>query len=187
MNPGHEVQQARLMEKFTRELGEKARAGLADPMVTDLLVNEDGRLWFDAHGKGMLDTGVIMSPTQVESLIGTVAALLNIVVNSENPILEGELPTGLGRIEGLVAPVVERPCLAIRKPAQVLYTLEDYIKANILTERQAGIFRNAIVEGRNIVIAGGTGSGETTLTSALIHEMAELGSENDRYVILEDT
>src|SRR5260370_11363780 len=89
MNSVREVQQARLIEKFERELGEQAQAGLADPAVTDLIVNRDGHLWFDAHGKGMWDTGCVMPPTQVESLIGTVAALLNMVVNGRR-----RLPTG---------------------------------------------------------------------------------------------
>ena len=109
MNSVREVQQARLIEKFERELGEQARQGIADPAVTDLIVNRDGHLWFDAHGKGMWDTGCVMPPTQVESLIGTVAALLNMVVNAQSPIIEGELPGGIGRFEGLVPPVVAHP------------------------------------------------------------------------------
>jgi type IV secretion system protein VirB11 len=187
MNSVREVQQTRLLEKFERELGEKARQGIGDPSVTDLIVNQDGHLWFDAHGKGMWDTNYLIPATQVESLIGTVAAFLNTVVNAQNPILEGELPGGIGRFEGLVPPVVSQPCFAIRKPAQLLYTLDDYVRAAIVTENQAEILRTAILHCQNIVIAGGTGSGKTTLTSALIHEMAKLGDPGNRYAILEDT
>ncbi len=187
MSTVHQLQQFRLIEKFERELGEQARQGLADSAVTDLIVNRDGHLWFDAHGKGMWDTGCVIPATQVESLIGTVAALLNMVVNAQSPIIEGELPGGIGRFEGLVPPVVAVPCFAIRTPAQVLYTLEDYLKSGIITEHQAGIFRGAIVKRENIVIAGGTGSGKTTLTSALLYEMVKLGEPGDRYAILEDT
>ena len=120
MNSVRDVQQARLIEKFERELGGKAREGIADPAVTDLIVNQDGHLWLDAHGKGMWDSGCVMPATQVESLIGTVAALLNTVVNAQIPIIEGELPGGIGRFEGLVPPVVAQPCFAIRKPAQIV-------------------------------------------------------------------
>ena len=67
MNSVREVQQARLIEKFERELGEQARQGILDPAVTDLIVNQDGHLWFDAHGKGMWDTNYLIPPTQVES------------------------------------------------------------------------------------------------------------------------
>ena len=174
MNSVRDVQQARLIEKFERELGGKAREGIADPAVTDLIVNQDGHLWLDAHGKGMWDSGCVMPATQVESLIGTVAALLNTVVNAQIPIIEGELPGGIGRFEGLVPPVVAQPCVAIRKPAQIVYTLDDYVSSGIVSEFQAGVFRTAITECQNIVISGGTGSGKKTLTSALIYEMAKL-------------
>jgi type IV secretion system protein VirB11 len=187
MNSVHEVQHTRLTEKLRRELGEKALEGLADPSVTELIVNDNGHLWFEAHGKGMWDTDFVMPTTQVESLIGTVAAMLNMVANAQNPIVEGELPLGRCRFEGLVPPIVARPCFVIRKPAQVLYTLEDYVKADIISVRWADLFRDAIRKRRNIVIAGGTGSGKTTLTSALIDEMVRLGDPSERYVIIEDT
>jgi hypothetical protein len=51
MNSVRDVQQARLIEKFEREMGEQARAGLADPAVTDLIVNRDGHLWFERTAK----------------------------------------------------------------------------------------------------------------------------------------
>jgi P-type conjugative transfer ATPase TrbB len=187
MNSAHELQHARLMEKFRRELGEEAGRGLADPDVTELIVNEDGHLWFEAHGKGMWDTGCVMPPAQVESLIGTVAAMLNTVANAQNPIVEGELPVGRCRVEGLVPPIVAQPCFVIRKPAQVLYTLEDYVRAEIISPGHAEVFRGAIRDRRNIVLAGGTSSGKTTLASALIDAMVKLGDESERYVIIEDT
>jgi type IV secretion system protein VirB11 len=75
----------------------------------------------------------------------------------------------------------------MRKPAQVLYTLDDYVRDEILRDAQAGILREAIDSRRNVVIAGGTGSGKTTLAGALINEMVERSDPNERYVIIEDT
>jgi type IV secretion system protein VirB11 len=75
----------------------------------------------------------------------------------------------------------------MRKPAQVLYTLDDYVRDEILCDAQAGILREAIDSRRNVVIAGGTGSGKTTLAGALINEMVERSDPNERYVIIEDT
>jgi type IV secretion system protein VirB11 len=75
----------------------------------------------------------------------------------------------------------------MRKPAHVLYTLDDYVRDGIITESQAQSFRGAIDRRENIVIGGGTGSGKTTLGGALINEMVARSDPNERYVIIEDT
>ena len=89
---------ARLEEKLKRELGPAILEALADPGVVEVMLNPDGRLWLDVLGVGMHDTGVRMEPAQTESLLGTVAMMLNTVVNDEHPILEGELPLDGSRI-----------------------------------------------------------------------------------------
>jgi type IV secretion system protein VirB11 len=81
-------------------------------------------------------------------------------------------------------PVAPAPCFAIRKPADVPYRLADYVAARILTPPQAHVLAEAVREKRNIVVAGGTSSGKTTLVNALLAEVAGL---NERVVILEDT
>lgn len=75
----------------------------------------------------------------------------------------------------------------MRKPAQVLYTIDDYIRDGILHEAHAQVLRDAVDERLNIVVAGGTGSGKTTLAGALINEMVERSDPNERYIIIEDT
>ena len=73
------------------------------------MVNEDGRVWFEAHGKGLYAAGFTFPESQRESLIGTVAAMLGMVADAEHPIVEGELPIAGIRFEGLMPPVVRRP------------------------------------------------------------------------------
>jgi type IV secretion system protein VirB11 len=182
-----QIQERRRDELLRRQLGPQLLSAIADPIITDILVNEDGRAWFEAHGKGMFEAGFSVPASQVESLIGTVAAALGTVVDADHPIVEGELQIDRIRFEGFIPPVVRRPCLAMRKPAQVLYTLDDYVRDRIVTEGQAGIFREAIDRRENIVIGGGTGSGKTTLGGALINEMVARSDPNERYVIIEDT
>jgi type IV secretion system protein VirB11 len=135
----------------------------------------------------MREAGLTLAPSQVESLIGTVAASLGTVANGANPIIEGELPIAAIRFEGLLPPVARKPCCVMRKPAQVLYTLNDYVRDQILSEAHGDVLRSAVDQRRNIVIAGGTGSGKTTLAGALINEMVERSDPNERYVIIEDT
>jgi type IV secretion system protein VirB11 len=155
-----QIQERRRDELLRRQLGPRLLAAMADPAITDIIINEDGRTWFEAHSKGLFEAGFSISASQIESLIGTVAAALGTVTDADHPIVEGELPIERMRFEGLMPPVVRRPCFAMRKPAQVLYTLTDYVRDRIVTESQTGIFREAIVRRENILISGGTGSGK---------------------------
>jgi type IV secretion system protein TrbB len=182
-----DVQTARLSEKLRRELGPVVLKALSDPDVIEIILNPDGRIWIESHTAGMSQTDASMAPTQAENLIGTVAAALNAVANPQNPIIEGELPLTGSRFEGLLPPIAPSPCFVIRKRASVLYTLDHYLKDTILTRAQAIVLRDAIAKRRNILIAGGTGSGKTTLVNALIHEMVSLGDQAERFVIIEDT
>jgi P-type conjugative transfer ATPase TrbB len=187
MNSARELQDRRLDELLRRQLGTRILAAIADPTVTEIIVNDDGRVWFEAYGRGMHEAGLSLAASQVESLIGTVAASLGAVANAGNPIIEGELTIGGIRFEGVLPPVARKPCCVMRKPAQVLYTLDDYVRDRILSETHAAHLRKAIDERRNIVVAGGTGSGKTTLAGALINEMVARSDPNERYVIIEDT
>jgi type IV secretion system protein VirB11 len=182
-----QVQERRLEELLKRQLGPRILAAIADPQITEIIVNEDGRLWFESYGSGMREAGLTLAPSQVESLIGTVAASLGTVANVANPIIEGELPIAAIRFEGLLPPVARKPCCVMRKPAQVLFTVDDYVRDGTLSDAYAEVLRKAIDQRRNIVIAGGTGSGKTTLVGALINEMVERSDPNERYVIIEDT
>ena len=183
----HDVQQHRLQELLRRQLGAKILSAIEDPKITEIIVNEDGRVWFESHDHGLHEGGTSFAPAQIESLIGTVAASLRTVVNAQNPIVEGELPIGGVRFEGLLPPVARHPCCVMRKPAQVLYRLDDYIRDGVLEERFSEIVREYIDQRGNIVIAGGTASGKTTLAGAIINEMVERSDPNERYVIIEDT
>src|SRR6202158_5790721 len=182
-----DVQITRLSEKLRRELGPVVLKALSDPDVIKIILNPDGRIWVESHTAGMSQTDASMAPTQAENLIGTVAAAVNAVANPKNPIMEGDIPLTGSRFEGLLPPIAPSPCFVIRKRASVLYTLDHYLKDNIVTRAQAIALRDAIAKRRNIVIAGGTGSGKTTLVNALIHEMVTLGDQAERFVIIEDT
>lgn len=175
----------RLDEMLRRQLGKVILDAIADPMVTDILVNDDGLLWIERHGESMFNS-LTLPPSHVEAIIGTVAASLNTVANAEHPILEGELPIARIRFEGLLPPIARRPCFAMRKPANVLYTLDDYVRDGIISDELRDKFRGAIKRRENIILGGGTGSGKTTLAGAIINEMVVLFPEA-RYVIIEDT
>lgn len=115
------------------------------------------------------------------------AALLGTVVHGRAPIVEGELPINGYRFEGILPPVSTAPTFVIRKRASQVYSLDDYVKAGILTPAQQKVLVDGVRERRNILIAGGTASGKTTLANALMREIVALGDPTERIVILEDT
>ncbi len=187
MSTPREIEAARFDELLRLQLGPQLLAAIADPAITDIMYNADGRLWCEAHGRGLYEAGFALPGSKVEALIGIVATSLGMVANRDHPIVEGVLPIERIRFEGVLPPVAARASFAMRKPSKVLYTFDDYIRDHILTAQQAGVFRDAVARKLNILIAGGTGSGKTTLAATLINEMAALSDPNDRYILLEDT
>ncbi|MGY3404758.1 P-type conjugative transfer ATPase TrbB [Bradyrhizobium sp. GM5.1] len=105
-------------------------------------------------------------------------------LHGEKPRVSAELPETGERFEGLLPPVVAAPAFAIRKPAVAVFTLDDYAAAGIMTAGQAGVLREAVAARKNILVAGGTSTGKTTLTNALL---AEIAGTTDRVVLIEDT
>ena len=81
-------------------------------------------------------------------------------------------------------PVALQPSFAIRVPAARVFRLEDYVGGTTMSEAAACALRRAVKSRQNILVVGGTGSGKTTLTNALL---AEIANEDHRILILEDT
>ncbi|MES3041161.1 MAG: P-type conjugative transfer ATPase TrbB [Pseudomonadota bacterium] len=157
---------------------------LEDPEVVEVLLNPDGSLWLDKLGSGRAPVGISMTPADAERIIRLVAAHVRAEVHAGAPILSAELPETGERFEGVLPPVVKAPAFAIRKRAVGVIRLDHYVADNILNVHQAEFLRKAVRARLNILIAGGTSSGKTTMANALLAEMAVTG---DRVIILEDT
>ena len=170
-------------------MGPAIAAALGDPLTIEVMVNPDGMLRLDRLGEGRVETGVRIEPAQVERIVRLVASHVRAEVHAAAPIVSAELPPhgdGLSgeRFEGLLPPVAPGPCFAIRKPAARIYSLSDYVRDGIMSAEAAQALALAAVERRNILVAGGTSSGKTTLANALLAEIARL---NERLVLIEDT
>ena len=132
----------------------------------------------------MEDTGCRVSPADAERIVRLVAHHVGVEVHGGSPRVSAELPETGERFEGLVPPVVAAPCFAIRRPAVAVFTLSDYVAAGIMSPWQADALRAAVRERKNVLVAGGTSTGKTTLVNALLAEIADTG---DRIVLIEDT
>ena len=165
-------------------LGPAIAAFLEDPAIVEVMLNPDGRLWIDRLSTGLADTGERLSAADGERIVRLVAHHVGAEVHAGAPRVSAELPETGERFEGLLPPVVAAPAFAIRKPAVAVFTLDDYAAAGIMTSAQAAVLRRAVAERRNILVAGGTSTGKTTLTNALLAEVAKTA---DRVVLIEDT
>lgn len=183
-SPAAAIAQSRRRQMLRTAFGPTIAAALADPTVIEVMVNPDGRLWIDRATVGRQDTGERVGSTEAERIIRLVAAHVRREVNDKAPIVSAELPESGERFEGVMPPVSVAPCFSVRKPADVVYRLNDYVTARIMSAPQAASLAQAVRERKNILVVGGTSSGKTTLVNALLAEIAVL---NERVVLLEDT
>jgi len=165
-------------------LGPAIAAWLEDPGIVEVMLNPDGRLWVDRLTEGLIDTGERLAAADGERIVRLVAHHVGAEVHSAAPRVSAELPETGERFEGLLPPVVAAPTFAIRKPAVAVFTLDDYVAAGIMSADEASVLRRAVERRRNVLVAGGTSTGKTTLVNALL---AEVAKTTDRVVLIEDT
>lgn len=160
-----------------------------DPRCVEIMLNADGTVWIERAGEGM-KPAARLEDWRADALMKNLATFLNKSLTYDSPLLNGELPLDppfLGaRFSGAIPPVTAAPTFSIRKKATVIYTLEDYVRDGIMTERQRVILSSNVEERKNILVVGGTGSGKTTLLNALIAEMVRQ-NDSQRFFIIEDT
>ncbi len=165
-------------------LGPAIAAWLDDASVGEVMLNPNGRLWIDRLASGLEDTGLELAAADGERIIRLVAHHVGAEVHANNPRVSAELPGTGERFEGLLPPVVAGPAFAIRRPAVAVFTLDDYVAAGTMSGAQADVLVKAVASRANILVAGGTSTGKTTLVNALL---AEVAHTSDRVVLIEDT
>lgn len=177
--------QERLIANLRHSLGEIVCNALEDPTVVEIMLNPDGKVWIERFGAPMKHE-TDLTKNEGEFIISLVASSLDITANRSQTSIGGEFPIGGHRFQGKLPPNTPHPIFSIRRKAEKIFTLHDYVESGIITEEAKEIIESHIVKRSNIVIVGGTGTGKTTLANAVIHSLSQL-SPNDRLIILEDT
>lgn len=166
--------------------GKKQLALLFDDDVIELMLNSDGSLWVERFGLPMKIESKLTN-TQATLLIKSLASYHDIHIRKDNPILECEFPIDGSRFCGVMPPVSPvAPIFALRKKAIRVFSLDDYFGVGIISKNQFDVLRESIINKKNILIVGGTGSGKTTLANAFIKEIA-INCIHERIFIIEDT
>lgn len=182
-----EIKRERMIDNLLKDDMKALIPYLDDNTVTDLSILDSGELIVSRFGKGRDFTGKVFPAYMVERIIKATSAIIGKNLDSYTgfPVLEGIIPKYQARITGLMPPVTIRPEIQIRKPPTLIYTLEQYLQNNQITDTQYKTLINAIEERKNILVTGSTGSGKTTCTNAIIKKMQEL-TPDDNFYIVED-
>ena len=156
---------------------------LADPTVTEVMVNSCDGIYVERDGKLTLTDSGYLSADHLRQVIERIVSRVGRRIDESSPMVDARLPDG-SRVNAVIPPLaVDGPVLTIRKFARQAYTPEDLIGFKTLTPEIVELV-DACVRGRlNILISGGTGTGKTTL----LNVVSGFIPEDERVVTIEDS
>ncbi|MEV6727775.1 MULTISPECIES: TadA family conjugal transfer-associated ATPase [unclassified Streptomyces] len=156
---------------------------LADPEVTDVLVAAPDRVWVD-RGGGLELTGVTFADADaVRRLAQRLAAVAGRRLDDARPWVDARMPDGT-RLHAVLPPVaVGSACLSLRVVRPRAFTLEELVEAGTLPPGGQSLLRDMVEARLSFLVSGGTGTGKTTLLSALLG----LVGPGERIVLAEDS
>lgn len=159
------------------------RPYLDDPSVSDIMINGPSQIFVERGGRLHLTGAKFESREALTAALRNAAQFVDKNVDEQQPILEGRLPDG-SRIEAILPPAApDGPHISIRRFSRETLTVERLVGYGALTE-DASDALSALVKGKlNIVVAGGTGSGKTSLLNAL----SAFVPAGERVVVIEDS
>lgn len=159
------------------------KALLLDDGVSEIMGNPNGSWWYEKRGRLYRAGDVQFDAKPLRTGLEVIANKLGRKLSEDNPILNAQLPDG-SRLAAVLPPVVRPfPALTIRKFAAIHFTIADLIERGTLTPQLADYLGAQIVEGKTVLISGGTSSGKTTFLNAL----TDFIPQDERIVVIEDT
>ena len=156
---------------------------IVDPDISEIMVNGAERVFIERGGRIEPVQTIRLSPKSLEVAVRNIARRLGDDISEEKPILDSRLPDG-SRVAAVIPPCsLNGVVLTIRKFDLKHFALEDLVSRGTLTPAIARRLQSAVITRQNILIAGATGCGKTTLLNAL----ANLIPKHERVLVIEDT
>lgn len=155
---------------------------LADPDVTEIMVNGNKRVFVEKSGKVQLSPVTFTSNDHLRRIIERIVTPLGRQINDSSPYVDARLKDG-SRVNAVIEPLaIDGPALTIRKFKKGGITAEKYIGYGSITKNMIDFLRICVENGLNVVISGGTGSGKTSLLNML----SSFIPSNERVITVED-
>ena len=156
---------------------------ILDDEISEIMVNPTGQVFIERSGLLAPQGDIQLTQSTLEAAVKSIARQLGDDVSEEKPILDARLPDG-SRVAAVMPPCsINGITLTIRKFNARRFTIEDLIDRGTITRELAGLLKDRILNRKNLLISGGTGTGKTTLLNIL----ADFIPDEDRIVIIEDT
>ncbi len=156
---------------------------IRDPEISDIMVNGEHGVFLEKEGRIEHVPGVMIREQSLRVAARNIARALGDEVCEEKPILDSRLPDG-SRVAIVLSPVsVGGTAVTIRKFQNQRYTADELVRIGTLSPEVLAVLKQAVLDGQNTIISGGTGTGKTTLLNAL----AAFIPDEERVIVIEDT
>jgi pilus assembly protein CpaF len=156
---------------------------LRAPTISEIMVVKSDQVYVERDGLVELSGRRFISDKVTESIIERIVAQVGRRIDKSQPLVDARLPDG-SRVNAIIPPLATRgPCLTIRKFPVHRFTVDDLIELGSLTSSAAMFLRACVVDHRNILVSGGTGTGKTTMLNVL----SSFIPHKERIVTVEDT
>jgi len=155
---------------------------LADPTVSDILVNGYDQVYIERFGKLELTSVKFKDDNHVRQIIDRIVAAVGRRVDESSPMVDARLQDG-SRVNAIIPPLaIDGPVLSIRRFGANPLTANDLLSFESITGGMLELLKAAVKARLNLLISGGTGAGKTTLLNIL----SSYVPEEERVVTIED-
>ena len=172
-----------IFEASVKYFLEPIGAYLSDDSVTEIMVNGHEDIYIERGGKLERTPARFESADALLSAVHNVAQWMGREISEEHPVMDARLPDG-SRVHVIVPPSARGGTfLTIRKFSRQVFTLDDFVRFGSISEIAREFLEICVKLRKNILIAGGTGTGKTTLLGAVSRAIPE----QERVIVIEDT
>lgn len=185
---GSLISSAEVRKKLVKEILDEALALgpledlLADPTITDIMVNNRDEVYVERSGKIELTSKKFISNEQVRIIIERIIAPIGRRIDESVPMVDARLSDG-SRINAVIPPLsLTGPTLTIRKFRKEKFKTDELIQIKTINSNMAEFLKACVLSRKNMIISGGTGSGKTTILNIL----SEFVPNNERIITIED-